>query len=293
MTITNFIKQHPVLTFFALAFTISWVGILLIVGGPEGIVGRGEEMNRLFLLVFLANAAGPPVAGILLTAILEGRAGLRGLLSRMGRWRVGVRWYAVALLTTPVLATVVLSLLSLVSRDFVPGIVTTSDRATLLLFGAMGGLLAGIFEEVGWTGFTVPRLLARYSVLATGLMLGGIHGVWHLGVEIWGSSESLGPFLLPHFFLFWVLGMMAYRVLMVWVYKHTESLLLAQLMHASLTGPMWILGPSGGTAGQVVLWQALFVAALWIAVAVVVLPSLREHGSPETDRGASALGCAL
>ena len=275
-TTKAFIKRHPLLSYIALTFAISWGGILLVVGGPGGIVGRGEQIERLFLLVFLANLAGPPIAGILLTAILDGGAGLRGLLFRMVRWRVGVRWYAVALLTTPVLATMVLCLLSLISRDFVPGIVTSSDRATLLMFGVAGGLLAGFFEEIGWTGFAVPRLLLRHGILATGLMLGAIHGVFHFGVELWGSSESLGAYLPPHFFLFWISAMMAYRVLMVWVYEHTESLLLAQIMHAFLTGPMWILGPIAASAAQIVLWQALFAVALWIVVAIVVIVQGRQ-----------------
>jgi membrane protease YdiL (CAAX protease family) len=275
-TIKALIKRHPLLSFFALAFVISWGAILLVVGGPGGIVGHGEQLQIQFVLVFLANLAGPPIAGILLTAILDGGAGLRGLFSRMVRWRVGIRWYAVALFTTPVLATVVLSLLSLISPDFIPGILTSSDRPTLLLFGVLAGLLAGFFEEIGWTGFAVPRLLVRHSILATGLMLGAIHGVWHFGVELWGSSESLGAYLLPHIILFWILALMAYRVLMVWVYEHTESLLLAQIMHAFLPGTMWILGPIAASAAQTVLWQALFAVALWAVVAIVVIVEGRQ-----------------
>src|SRR5215212_7112477 len=50
----------------------------------------------------------PSVAGILLTGLLYGRAGLHDLLTRMRRWRVGARWYALALLTAPLLFTAVL-----------------------------------------------------------------------------------------------------------------------------------------------------------------------------------------
>ena len=38
------------------------------------------------------------VAALLLTAVINGRAGLKALLARVVRWRVNLRWYGVALL---------------------------------------------------------------------------------------------------------------------------------------------------------------------------------------------------
>jgi hypothetical protein len=96
-SINAFIKKNPMLTYFALAFAISWGGILLIVGGPGGIPGTPEQVERLFLVVMLAWFAGPSAASILLTGLVSGRAGYRELLARLLRWRVGARWYAVAL----------------------------------------------------------------------------------------------------------------------------------------------------------------------------------------------------
>src|SRR3712207_3242119 len=97
-----FIKYHPVLTYYALAFAISWSIILIVVGvGPGGILATQEQYETLIPFVGLAMLAGPSVAGILLTGLVHGRAGLREMLSRLLRWRVGTRWYALALLTAP------------------------------------------------------------------------------------------------------------------------------------------------------------------------------------------------
>src|SRR5688572_20330896 len=101
--IRMFIERYAVATFFVLAFAISWVGILLVVG-PGGIPGDGRQLERLGPLVFLAMIAGPSISGILLTIVVGGRPGLLGLISRLGRWRFGIRWYA-ALLIVPLLAT--------------------------------------------------------------------------------------------------------------------------------------------------------------------------------------------
>lgn len=107
------IRRYPIAAYFVLAFVISWGGILLATV-PSGFPGDKEDMG-LFVLVFASMAAGPSIAGIVMTAVMEGRTGLRELLARVTRWRVPLRWYAVALLTAPVLLAVIFGLLSLVS----------------------------------------------------------------------------------------------------------------------------------------------------------------------------------
>ena len=100
-TIKAFIKRHPLLTYFALAFAISWGGVLIVAGGPGGISANSEASEMQLTFLYPALIVGPSVAGILLTALLYGRVGLRELRSRLLKWRVGARWYAVALLTAP------------------------------------------------------------------------------------------------------------------------------------------------------------------------------------------------
>lgn len=95
-TITAFIKQHPTPTYFALAFAISWGGVLVVIV-PGGIPGAPEENAALFPFAYLAMLAGPSVAGLLLTGLVHGKPGFRELRSRLLRWRVGARWYAIAL----------------------------------------------------------------------------------------------------------------------------------------------------------------------------------------------------
>src|SRR3712207_5084204 len=102
-TIRAFIKRHPPLSFYALAFAISWGGLIVVVGGPSEILGTPEAFEARLALVILAWLAGPSVASILMTGLLHGREGLRDLFTRMRRWRVGARWYSGALLTAPLL----------------------------------------------------------------------------------------------------------------------------------------------------------------------------------------------
>jgi membrane protease YdiL (CAAX protease family) len=282
-TIKTFIKRHPVLTYYALVFVISWGGILILVG-PGGIPGTEEQVEMLMLSVLLAMFAGPSVAGILMTVLVSGRAGLRELLSRLLRWQVGARWYAVVLLFAPLLVTAVLFSLSLLSPEYLPGIVNTSDKAALILFGISWGLIGGGFlEELGWTGFAVPRLRLRYSALTTALIVGLLWGAWHFLIAFWASGSLAGEHSLAifvaGFLVFYVGALPAYRVLMVWVYDHTGSLLVAMLMHASLSATTLILQPLA-TGVTYLTWNFVLAAALWVVVAAVAVTNRGQISQP-------------
>jgi membrane protease YdiL (CAAX protease family) len=188
---------------------------------------------------------------------------------------VGARWYAVALLTAPLVFTVVLLTLSLTSSEYLPGILTSDDKASVLLMGVFAGLVAGIFEELGWTGFAIPRMRLRYGVLGTGLIVGLLWGAWHFLPFFWGSGTTSGvvpvALFLPVLLFTWL---PAFRVLMVWVYDRTGSLLVAILMHASLVASNAILAPLATGVSQVT-YNLMWAAVLWVLVGAV---ALANHG---------------
>ena len=131
-TIKAFIKRHPLLSYFALAFAISWGGMLFAVGlGPGGFSATPQQLQMEVPYAVPAMILGPSLASILLTGLLYGRAGLREFRSRLLRWRVGARWYAVALLTAPLSIMAVLLALSLLSPSSSPAY---SPPATSLSF---------------------------------------------------------------------------------------------------------------------------------------------------------------
>jgi CAAX protease family protein len=276
-TIRAFIKRHPVLTYFILAFAISWGGLFLGSGGPSGFPNTKEQFEKMLTLFIPVVLAGPSVAGILLTALIYGRTGFRELLSRLFRWRVGVRWYAVAFLTGPLVLTAELLALSLSSPAFLPGIFASDDSASLLLMGIVAGLVVGIFEELGWTGFAIPRLRQRYGVFATGLIVGVLWGAWHIFLNVVWVSGAFSGGLPPALFLTArgfgdLVGLLpAYRVLMVWVYDRTGSLLVAMLMHASLTASTMIFGPLGISGTPLLIYDLVSAVAMWVIVAAVVV----------------------
>jgi membrane protease YdiL (CAAX protease family) len=270
-----FVRVHPLLAYFAITLVISWVGVLLVVAlGPGRLPVTVEQFAPYRLFWGLAMVAGPTLSGLLMTGLVDGKAGLRDLLSRLVKWRVGARWYAIALLSAPFALAVVLLPFSLASADFRPAIITTDAKVGLLLAGVGAGLMAGVFEELGWTGFAVPKLSAHHGVLATGLLLGIVWGTWHVlpfaaenGTP--GGKLDLAIFLPNIAFFLAVLP--AFRVLLVWFYSRTKSLLLTMVMHASLSATVsFILAPqvTGWALGGFYLTLA---GLIWVVALVVAI----------------------
>jgi membrane protease YdiL (CAAX protease family) len=260
--ISNLIKRYSVLSFFLLAYGIAW-GVILVVAGSKGFRADRLQLTDI-MLMFAAMLLGPGLAGLILTAIAEGKSGLRTLLSRMVHWRVGVRWYVMALLFPVVILVVLTILTAFVSPAFTP---------TFSVIGIVIGLLAGFFEEIGWTGYALPRLQLKHSPLAASLMLGVLWGFWHMLADYFGNSISMGALWLPYFLLGFVAAMTATRIIITWVYNNTGSILLAQLMHASSTGFLAALGISVaspiGPQGYALAF-VVYAVALWVVVAIIV-----------------------
>lgn len=259
MRLTAWLGRYPLSGYFALAFGISWGGIAIVLGatGFDLVEMRPVDTG----LIFLSMLLGPSTSGLTLTALLDGREGIRRLRSRLSHWRVGLRWYAVALMTTPLLLLATLWPLSVfVSTAFTP-------RFDWSLFAI--GLVAGSFEEIGWTGFATPRLLARQRLRNAGLSLGLAWAMWHLPVDFRQNFNTMGMAWMLEFAIFYAAVLGAYRVLMTWVYSNTQSLLLAVLMHASYTGWLFVLYPAT-TFQQGLVWQTALAVAMWIVVAVVL-----------------------
>src|SRR5215208_765527 len=269
-----FVKSQPLLSYFALVFAISSGGLLIAVG-REGL----PLDARNSWIAALALFAGPSVAGPLMTGLVHGRAGLRELLAQLLRWRVSARWYAVALLTTPLLVIPILLALSLISPVFLPDAFTTEDVVALLLLGLMVGGIGGFSEELGWTGFAVPTLLRpRHGVLTTGLIVGAMWAAWHVPVTFLSTLSPSGAvswsLLLPPL-CFYVAVLPAYRVLMVWVYDRTESLLVAMLMHTSLAASTFVILLPSARGVALIAYYLVLAAVLWVVVGSV---AVANHG---------------
>ena len=250
--------------YFTLAFGISWSGVMLA-------ASRGD----LYLLL-AAMIAGPAGTALALTAMFEGTRGLGALARRLVRWRVGLRWYA-AVLVAPALLLLVLSALSSVSAGYLPSIATAPAPSAVMRDALIVGFGAGIFEEIGWTGFATPRLLRRFSWFGAGVVLGVPWALWHALPDYLGRPVPAALWIVH--MLEWVVALAAFRIFMTWIYTHTRSLLVGILLHAGFTGGQRLMWPSVPPEGELV-WYGVFAGALWLVVAAVVVFARRAHFPP-------------
>jgi membrane protease YdiL (CAAX protease family) len=276
------VRRLPLLCYFGLAFTLSSLA-LVVVGLPSPHHTTHKPAGSL--VAFPIMVIGVGMIGIALTASTEGWSGIRELRSRLTR-PVKRRWWL--LLTLPPIAILgsLGALQAGVSANYAPG---------FLIFGFAAGAFAGFFEEFGWTGFAYPRMRARFGGLGGALLLGVLWGLWHFPVVDSLGAASPHCRYWPVFFASFVAAMVALRVLIAWVYVHTGSLRIAQLLHASSTGFLVVLGAPGATPGEEALWYGAYAALLWLVVVVVVAVQgstlgarLHTRGQPRASLPAAA-----
>jgi len=279
MSENNFIRKHPVLIYFILTFVISWSGVFIL-AFSKGMPASADVSVKIGPIAYLPFLLGPIVTSFLLTGFIDGRKGLSGLLKRLVKWRTGIRWYAVALLTLPVLAAGTLLVLSPFSPDFIPDIITTDNRIRIVVTGIIVGIIGGgLLEETGWTGFAIPRLRSRYGIFTTGLIVGSLWGAWHFLPVFWGCGDAAGSLdltlFLPGFFFHYA-GLIPFRILIVWVYDRTRSVLLAIIMHSTLTGGTFFILNIPGKGISLFKYYLILAVLLWIIVAVVMAINRRK-----------------
>jgi uncharacterized protein len=265
------LQKNQVVIFFLLVFVISWSFIYAIFGS-DGVPATKENQESIGMTILL----GPFVAGLVLLFINDRTQGLRHLFSRLIKLKANFKWYLFALLTAPVTTFVGYIIYLLFFEDVQPNFMAEDNIVNILLLGLLGGFFVGLFEEIGWTGFAIPNLLKHHGIFYTGLLVGIIWGAWHF-ILFWEDnsfSEKI-PFLLLLARLFSWLP--AYRILMVWLYKNTNSLFLVILMHVALVASIAIIDPV--IEGRELLIYILIRALLlWIIVGILYTTARKSLG---------------
>jgi uncharacterized protein len=260
MRIKRWATAHPIACYLALTLMWSW-GIWSLLWGVIDPGGMTDSPPPAALVIAVAGGLGPSLAGVALTAYLDGRRGLGGLGARLRDWRAGWWWLALLLIPLTTAAQPALRL----------GLGYPVDPAAmgaLLVPGLILGLSAGLMEELGWRGFLLPHMLRRRSPLAAALLVGAIWGgLWHGYADYFGLGDRgwaawpliilLGPGLLS-----------AWSLVLTRIYQRTRaSLLVSILMHASISSSALIFGQRYASAGDELAWTALGVGLAWLVSA--------------------------
>lgn len=229
----QWLQQHPLFSYFFLAYAISWILTIPVILSEWHILPKNAFT---FYFFFTIKSFGPFLAAYIMTRVLEGKEGVLRLKQSIRQIRAGWQWYLFILLGIPTLMLFGISVLprALASfQGYPPHFLVTYLVSFILIFFA-GGPLG---EEPGWRGFALPRMQSRYGALRGTLLLGVLWTLWHLpdfltSAQKGGPGTGLYPFYtgLPVFFL----EVIALAIIFTWVFNNTKgSIFIAILLHAS------------------------------------------------------------
>jgi uncharacterized protein len=124
-------------------------------------------------------------------------------------------------------------------------------------------IIVGLFEEVGWRGFALPRLQRRLDALRAALVLGVLWALWHLPELISDPTRQRPP-------LQFVLLALALSVIFTWLYNSTNgSLPIVIICHAAIDTAGRYMLPEFFNGGYQVVWW--FMVGLYVVIAVIVV----------------------
>jgi membrane protease YdiL (CAAX protease family) len=251
MNAGRLLSESP-LAFFVLVFALS-IPFWLI----GGLAGRellpGLPVSSLMTVC-------PLIAALILVSQRSGAAGMIDLLKRsFDAGRIdSAAWYVPMILLMPALMALSYGLMRLMGTP-VPGPQFTL-LAPLALFGMF--FVGALGEELGWSGYVIDLLQARWSALGASLLLGVVWAAWHI-VPYTQAGRS------AEWIAWQVLASVALRVLIVWLYNNTGHSVFAATVFHAVYNVSWQLFPVNGShydpriTGLVFAGTAALVVVVW------------------------------
>lgn len=246
-----------ILTFFALTFawtwSLWWLAALTKSGSPS-----------LSGVLFLASAFGPGLAAILTTLMFEGVPGLRRWMKTCLTWRIGWRWYALAMLVPPLIMGTALAVQWSIGGTIPPLPSARLVMVALAQFPLVLILGGPLGEEFGWRGYALPKLSERVGWRWAGVIVGAAWTLWHVPLLLMADTAQAD---LP--MIMFVVSTIGLSVVMSRLSVNARfSVLPAILLHSVINWCSMVLPimPKGGDAQAYSL-----VATITILVALIAL----------------------
>jgi uncharacterized protein len=245
-SIRGFVARRRLTVFFSLAYLFSWYPWLIALAH-----GRSTGPNPI----------GPFIAALVVLAVSDGWRGVRALLARLVRVRIGLRWYAVVFGLPFALCFIAVGLTN--AFGFHGALPSSSawrelpDRFIFIfLFIALG-------EEPGWRGFALPDLQRRFSPFAASIILAFFWAVWH--APLLGNEFAWN--IVPAF----LLSLVGATFVQTWIFNRTRGSVFApMLLHATvntLSGGLML--PLFHGSAAVALWWTY--ASVWFIAGIIAI----------------------
>ena len=212
----------------------------------------------LGLLLILLNLA-PLILAFVLTAVSDGKQGVKALWGRLWNRNTSIKWLLASLLIWPAVAMAI----NLIAR-------TVEGHASYPVFSFLGqpwtyfpgvflnGLLIVIIEEFGWRGYVLPRLQTRWSALTSSIIVGVFWSLSHLANWFMPPGD---PSRSDSFWTFAIQVILA-SILYAWLFNNTRG---------SILGPILAHTMSNSIGALIGIPDSFFTYLNWILLLAVIL----------------------
>ena len=222
--------MKPLITYFGLAYFISWTIWLPLYGPAFG-------LTHLPILPFHhgLGGLGPLIASFLTTWIFHKAVGVKQLLNKC--LQVTPLLYLAIALVSPFLLAIVATIINYFV-DKTPinlsGLLTCKEfpNFNLFTFFVYNLIFFGFGEEVGWRGFALPRFQDKFNALASSIILTIFWAIWHWPLFFYRpgytSMELAGMFG-------WVFSLLTGSILLTWLFNASKaSILICAVFHSTI-----------------------------------------------------------
>lgn len=202
--------------FFTVGQILAFTPVVFDTGVPPQVFVNGSTLIGLLL------------PAVVITRIVDGPAGVRALWRRAVHVRVGLGWYALALLAMPLLAVFIAVAILGGPVGLSPSVLASAFAANLLLPLVVTFVVNNWWEEVAWMGFVQARLQARRGPLRAAVLTAPLFALQHVSL-----TAGNPPVVMVLMMLVLIVLSVPFRIFNGWVYNRTASLFVVGLAHGA------------------------------------------------------------
>ncbi|WOE74432.1 lysostaphin resistance A-like protein [Alterisphingorhabdus coralli] len=223
------LPERSAFTFFALVFLLSipfwWIG-----WQADAQILPGLPVSATMVVV-------PFLTASLLVLRAEGRATLGSFLASVADIRGMKLWVWILAIGTMPFVMLVSAAIQAATGDTLPA--PQWDLVQIvLLFGLF--FVSALAEEYGWTQFATAPLARRYGIVGAGVCVGLIAAIWHLPPLLQADRNV-------EWILWWALGTIARRIIIIWLYMRSGQALMSAVLFHTMSNLSWMLIPVMGS----------------------------------------------
>jgi len=229
-------------------------------------VGQGGLGSIIVSLIMILLFTAPLIVPLVLTAITEGKQGVKAWVGRFWKGKLSIKWLLIATLLWPAICLVI----NLLER-------TLEGDASYPLFSFIGKpwtyfpsaffdvLLIAIFEEFCWRGYALPRLQVRWNALTSSLIVGAFWALMHL------PNWFMPPGDPSRTYSFWnfAVQIILTSILYTWIFNNMDGNLLGVILAHNMSN---VVGTLIWVPDTYQMYQNWVLLAMVILVVIIFGP---------------------